>query len=453
MAVFVEDTFTVSVNTLLTDHTGEIGAIWSILGSGSSLNIAASSNSAYGIATTNRCYASGEPTSADYIVEADFVFIKSLGTPGICARCSTGVDQTFYYFRYFDGVWQLYSVIDNVFSLIGSTSLTVTPESYHVGLELVGDEIKCYVNDMVNPGISISNSDITEKGKAGIRISSANTNARIDNFTATDVGGGGATIGLSGTVDAIASSMGQINKSAGLSGVVAGVCESYSDVSVKKLLSGSVDATAGSVGQINVVRTLSGETAGQTNIAGILSVFRAMSGHVDASAEIQGQITLQGFIQLSGSVGVMADATGVISAKLDFSGNVGSTSDTEGHLSAIKRLSGMVDSGADIQGSVVIYSDDRIYLSGNVGAMSALESAINASKGLTGQVQAVAGIDGKTSVKLNLTGSANAIANAVGVFRIIGAGSLGVVIDPTINSLTTTRLLKSITTKYTIKSI
>jgi hypothetical protein len=260
-------------------------------------------------------------------------------------------------------------------------------------------------------------------------------------------------LNMSGAINAIAATLGQIKKTAKLDGSALGVGSVSGNISNNRPFSGSATATADATGQMSVAKTLSGEITGEADVSGLLSVSRALSGSVGATADVQGQITLQGIIQLSGSIGSVADVVGVMALKRALSGNVNATADVNGQLSAIRRLSGMVDASADVQGSVSIFSDTRIRLSGNISAMAAVEGAVNVAKGVTGQIVAFADVDGQTSLKLNLTGSAEAIADVIGTLRVIGAGSLGVVIDPVLTSVTQKRILRSITKKYFINSI
>jgi len=243
----------------------------------------------------------------------------------------------------------------------------------------------------------------------------------------------GGTLNFSGAINSLAAVLGEIKKTASLDG--------------------SATATAGITGQMSVARTLSGSITGQTDISGMLSVFRSLSGSISATADVQGEITLAGIIRLSGSIGSVADVVGALALKRTLSGTANSTAGIDGQISAIRRLSGMVDAKADIQGSVSIFTDNRISLSGNIGAMAAIEGAINVKRGVTGQVQAYADVNGQTSIKLNLRGSVDAIADVIGTLRIIGEGSLGVVIDPVLTSITKKLILTSITKKYFINSI
>lgn len=243
----------------------------------------------------------------------------------------------------------------------------------------------------------------------------------------------GGTLNFSGVISSLAMVLGEIKKTA--------------------RLDGSATGTAGITGQMSVAKTLSGEITGQTDISGMLSVSRSLSGSIGATADVQGEITLAGIIRLSGSIGSVADVVGALALKRTLSGTANSTAGIDGQISAIRRLSGMVDAKADIQGSVSIFADNRISLSGNIGAMAAIEGAINVKRGVTGQVQAYADINGQTSIKLNLRGSVDVIADIVGTLRVIGEGSLGVVIDPVLTSLTKKLILTSITKKYFINSI
>lgn len=220
-------------------------------------------------------------------------------------------------------------------------------------------------------------------------------------------------IKLTGSVDATAGCDGEISKTIGSSGTVDALTESSGGISIIKALSGAADCLA--------------------DAAGILSVKKALTGSVDGIADAQGQITLEGIIRLTGSVDAVADA--------------------DGQISITRQLSGLVDAIADAQGQVTFLEENKIYLTGTVDAVAESTGQIGVTRGLTGTIEALTDASGELSAKLNLAGSVDAIANAIGSLQFIGDGTLGVVVDPTMDSITLKRLLKSITKKRSLKPI
>src|SRR5205085_6160611 len=93
---FVSDSMTGSDGTDLTAHIGEIGATWAkVTGITGVIKL-----------TSNRCkgdspgislyYASGDPASAEYDVEADIFAISNTDFPGIGGRVSTSAETGYF---------------------------------------------------------------------------------------------------------------------------------------------------------------------------------------------------------------------------------------------------------------------------------------------------------------------------------------------------------------------
>lgn len=203
MGVFVNTTFAEVVNVDLEFHAGEAGAEWTIhpVYPVSGLQVASSTDNVAvqtdGFTGTTAYYASGIPAGANYDVEATFEFTGATFTgllPGITGRMSTTAN-TFYMARMSpDGTsrWQLYKAVDGVFTLLGTyNQVFTTGVQYSLRLEITDDTKKVFVDGVER--ISSTDNEITAAGRAGMRwvISTANqTGLRIDNFTATDIGGG-----------------------------------------------------------------------------------------------------------------------------------------------------------------------------------------------------------------------------------------------------------------------
>lgn len=263
----------------------------------------------------------------------------------------------------------------------------------------------------------------------------------------------GGLLEFSGNISAISNILGQIRKAAYLDGAISAVSSASGSINKSASISGSVSATASATGNIAVAKTLTGSITGQSVVTGSLSVSRALLGNISAIADVQGQITLAGYLQMSGNIGAVAEAVGSMALAKTLSGNVSAIADVSGQVAALKRLSGFIDAVADVQGSVTIESDNRIQFSGNIGAMAAIQGSLGINKGLTGAIQATSTVDGNIYVAVNLTGSVDAIADVIGNMRVIGAGSLGVIIDPFLTNLTKKLILKSLTNRLYTKQI
>lgn len=185
---FVSDTFSGEVaHVYLTAHTGEIGASWTqVTGSDSVPQVSWDQLNLYSFGSiTQAAYASGIPNNANYSVQADV--IPGVSFPGILARVSIS-SNTFYMARFSNAsLVQLYKAIDGTFTLLseydGSYSSST---SYVLKLKTDGTSITVDV-DGINV-ISVTDSSITEPGRAGIRfVTSSDTTSRIDNLVGVNL--------------------------------------------------------------------------------------------------------------------------------------------------------------------------------------------------------------------------------------------------------------------------
>jgi hypothetical protein len=194
-AQFVNDTFTGASNTLLSSHTGEIGATWtkhtSYTGNAYISNInteRGNANSLY--------YASGLPSTADYDVQADLVGTVSLANRvGIAGRINQSAN-TYYRVTYSvpNSAYQLELVNAGTTTLLQSAnpgywnSNFDSGQTHNVKLQMRGTGIKVFIDGVER--ISVTDSTITAAGRAGIYTGSYDNSdtwgIHIDNFTATN---------------------------------------------------------------------------------------------------------------------------------------------------------------------------------------------------------------------------------------------------------------------------
>lgn len=392
MAVFVSDTFTETSDTDLTSHTGETGASWTLANGYSDSPVVNGANDVCmsGDSASAAAYASGEPATAEYDVEAD---VKNLWyrSGGITGRHQTGAN-TYYMLRAHNSKFELYKVVNGSFSLLGQDTTTLTyGQEYSIKLEIRDATKKAYVDGVEK--LSSTDNAITAAGRAGIRFSTSGSLSQIDNFTATDAGGSILPI----------------------------------------LLSGSGDAATNIIGDLKVRKSLSGQLAAASVTAGLINIRKSLSGNLNAAGFIDGALTVSGTVTLAGGLSALSGMSGALSVK--------------------KSLSGSAEASADIAGAIMIDAAGRVGMAGNLEAMSTIQGALSIRKGLSGTIQANTDINGDIHLKVSMSGSANAVADLAGNLRVIGESSLGVIIDPSIESETVQRILKSITVERTIESI
>ena len=194
------DAFTDSTGTVLTSHTGELGATWTehpgqattgVVSSEDRLRRNASGGALY--------YTSVTPSSANYLVEAD-IHVKSIlandvaGVVGRFDTASAGGAGTNYLVRYdvASGSWQLRKNTAAGGTALGSYAQTLTAgQTYRVGLQMSGSTIKMFVDGVERA--SVTDTEITAAGRGGVRLGPGaavptdTAGLHVDNFRVTSL--------------------------------------------------------------------------------------------------------------------------------------------------------------------------------------------------------------------------------------------------------------------------
>ena len=187
---FVRDTMTGSDGTDLTAHTGETGATWAkVAGTTGSIKL-----------TSNRCkgdsgvvslyYASGDPASAEYDVEADLYKVSNTDYAGVGGRVSTTEETGYFVWATPGGEWHLVQMLAGVATDLGSYAQALADgTTYHVTLEIRDATKKVFIDGVER--ISSTDNTITAAGKPAIRYINSDwglgtTGKALDNFVATN---------------------------------------------------------------------------------------------------------------------------------------------------------------------------------------------------------------------------------------------------------------------------
>lgn len=171
------DNFTDVNNTLLTAHTGEIGATWTKHGTGAGF-IRINTNRIYNAGAQfdeAMYYGSGVPQTADYDVEGT-VYVASTADSliSVMGRLSTSANTFYQAFHYKESsgptnIWALGKRVAGVSTTLGTyTQVLSAAQSYRVRLEMRGTTLRVYVDDVER--ISTIDSSITAVGRAGVRV-------------------------------------------------------------------------------------------------------------------------------------------------------------------------------------------------------------------------------------------------------------------------------------------
>jgi hypothetical protein len=192
--VFMYASFTATAGTALTSYTGEIGGTWTVQSgaSPSSPSAISATGTLFSASTAGIYQASGTPASANYYVEADFVFKSTIAgdSVALAARMAPSAN-TFVWggWSQTSGGWRIFKTVAGTQTQLGSTysdtftggfkrvRLTVNSTTYSLSVD--GVEV-----------ISVTDSSITAAGKAGVRASASQSSAtgiHIDNLVAADL--------------------------------------------------------------------------------------------------------------------------------------------------------------------------------------------------------------------------------------------------------------------------
>lgn len=135
------------------------------------------------------------PSSADYWVEADYIFLSNTTVQrcGVIGRASDAA-RTFYMARIYNiaastSNVQLFKAVAGTFTQLGSNYSISSSGTYTIRLDMSGSTIRALVNGVER--ISVTDTSITAAGKIGLYHSgdtqshSNTTGFHIDNFTAS----------------------------------------------------------------------------------------------------------------------------------------------------------------------------------------------------------------------------------------------------------------------------
>jgi uncharacterized repeat protein (TIGR01451 family) len=214
------DEFSDIAGTVLSGHTGAIGATWTVVsGQARTAVITAAGRLRKETGSGGAQYhASAVPASANYLVRGDVYVASVLATDaiGVVGRQDiSGTGQTFYLARYTvaNTRWELGRVVDGALTLIGTgtgtgyyTQTLAVGSTYRVGLQMNGTAISLLVDGVTR--ITATDSAITAAGRGGVRFGTGSSTAspsdtaglhlddfRIVSLTTTAADSGGASPG------------------------------------------------------------------------------------------------------------------------------------------------------------------------------------------------------------------------------------------------------------------
>lgn len=390
MGQFANDTFTDGSGTLLQNHTPDDGGSWTEhpdSDASGDLEIQSNrlENRFTGTATSGVYHHSGNPSTAEYDIMADYIEPSVVGHSGVIGRMNTVAGLGGYYVRHFsnsDDDWDLFKVSGGSFTQLGSfNEPIINGETRSFKLEIRDSAKKLFVEGVER--ISSANNDITAPGKVGIR----QDEGILDNFTADDAGG--AT-----------SILGDVNAEAAQTSGAAGVTVSAIGDSAAE------DATAAGLAGVTVAAA-----------GGVASEQAQTAGAVSSSAQISGGVEAQP-AQTSGAAGVTLTAAGDVGAN-------DATADGDAGVTVIA-AGGVTAAEASTSGDVS--TTDATQISGGVNAEAAQTAgAVGVTVAATSDVGAEdAMAAGDAAVTVTITGAVVAVEATAA-----GSGSTSIVVAAT----------------------
>lgn len=195
MAIFLSDSFTEAVTTVLSSHTPETGSTWIEHGSyADNLNVDGDSDSVAGLsgADVGLYYNDAAPAGADYSVTGNiFVVDNAVASyPGVVGRVATGANTMYRaIYRQDATIWRLEKMVAGVLTTLGTdfSQVLTNSQTYALKLEMIGTAIKVYIDGVER--ISVTDSAISAAGKAGVLQYSANAQ-QVTSITAEDIASG-----------------------------------------------------------------------------------------------------------------------------------------------------------------------------------------------------------------------------------------------------------------------
>lgn len=326
---FANDTFTVSSDTTLTSHTPDSGGSWTLKWDTTAGTVIASEDRVRGTSDSapTLAYHSADPATAEYDVEATARFVtgSNNGNPAIIARAAVAGSLRNYLFAYLTKAFSKALIQEVVNGAVPNqaewTNTFAFDTDYALKLEVRDGSGACkfFIDGVQRAAITIGT--LTDKGKAGFSV---RLNGRIDNWVATDAGGGTTDGAGSSSITFSGSGVGASNIAASgsssvtfsASGVGGATVEAAGSSSVVFSASG-VSGSAGSDGASSITFTVSGVGASRFDGVGSSSITFSASGVGESTVEGQGAGSSSITFTVAGVGASVAEAQG--SSSLTFS--------------------------------------------------------------------------------------------------------------------------------------
>lgn len=176
ITIFVNDTFTDTNDTLLSDHTGETGATWT-QHSGATGAIIIRSNRAHKDNTSNSSlyYASGLPSGVNYTVEAEEIDITAEGRSSrICGWIDTATITAICIGRINTTTLEFGKFINGTFTQLDTLTISFSTNQPRIlKLTRSGTNFEWFVDNVSQGVTAITDAEFSSAGRIGVRMTGA----------------------------------------------------------------------------------------------------------------------------------------------------------------------------------------------------------------------------------------------------------------------------------------
>lgn len=173
---FVFDTFTDTNDTVLSSHTGETGATWTLHTSYTATIIIRSNNAHKdGSASSSAYYASGTPPGTDYTVKGALVDLTNDNrSSAICGWIDTATNTMVGARRQNSTAMEFFKLINGTFTSIDTEAVTYTQDQVReLKITRSGTTFEWFLDDVSLGQHTISDTELSGAGKVGVRQTGA----------------------------------------------------------------------------------------------------------------------------------------------------------------------------------------------------------------------------------------------------------------------------------------
>lgn len=184
----VVDPITAADGTAFTATTPTTGVPWSGNSASYANDAVVTSDRLHTAAsTTTAAYENVAPGSADQYVHAHMRVVSVVGTLGINLRMSDTL-RTYYSLDRSGNYWRVLSMVNGTENWFGGHSAPINPgEDHELKLEVEGSTVRYYVDDMVTPAGTYTNTDIAAAGFIGYLLNDSDAGT---GYHLSDIDGG-----------------------------------------------------------------------------------------------------------------------------------------------------------------------------------------------------------------------------------------------------------------------